>query len=76
MDTTTAHRSEQRPFHVGQKVRVTFHDHDGEHDTAAWITLVHPMPDGYEIVANTGEPRTLNFHVPADGHHARIAPAA
>lgn len=76
MDTTTASSSKDRPFHVGQKIRVAFHDHAGDHHADAWITLVYPLLDGYEIVANTGEPRTLNFHVPADGRDARIAPAA
>lgn len=76
MDSTASNGSEQRPYRIGQKVHVAYRDHDGEHHADAWITLVHPMLDGYEIVVNTGEPRTLNFHVPADGRDARIAPAA
>ena len=42
----------------------------------AWVTLVYPARGGYGVVANTGEPRALNFHVPANGRHDRIAPAA
>lgn len=68
--------SDTWPFRVGQKVSATFVDHDGEHTVPAWVTLVYPARGGYGVVANTGEPRTLSFHVPANGRHDRIAPAA